>query len=42
MQEAVSRDYARQLRFARLLSPSQQPSMPVAPTTHQAAEDVAV
>lgn len=42
MQEAASRGYARQLHFAHPLLPSQQLSMPVAPTTHQAAEDVAI
>lgn len=40
MQGAASRDYARQLHFAHPQLPSQQPSMLVAPTTHQAAIEV--
>jgi hypothetical protein len=42
MQEAASHDYAMQLHFAHPLSPSQQRSMLVAPTTHQAGEEVAI
>lgn len=42
MQEAALHDYAMQLHFARPPSPSQQLSMLVAPTTHQAAEEVAM